>query len=108
MGEAQVLAKLTAYALANGYHFTFTHKRFFLSLLEYALSNGEETGDGLRVCLSEADMSVKFSISLRMVIQSLKVFSESGILLRQENDIKAFPWKPYYTIIRTNLIFGKE
>lgn len=99
MGDAQVLSNLTAYALAHGLHFSYTHKLFYVCLLRYALVYGERTDKGLRVCISAADMGERFSISLRMVTQSLKVFCESGILLRESNEDKGFMRKPSYTYL---------
>lgn len=86
MNEAQVLRKLTAYALEKGFTLTYTHKLFYISLLRYALAHGEYTEKGLMVCVSERFMSKAFSISLRMVTQSLQILSENGILLRQDNE----------------------
>lgn len=97
MGEAQVLSNLTACASKKGFTLTYTHKLFYICLMRYALEHGERTEKGLRVCLSERDMSKLFSISLRMVTQSLQILSGNGILLRQENN--GFPRKPCYTYL---------
>lgn len=100
MSEKQVMERIAAYAQEQGVKLSYTHKLFYLNLLRYAKKHRARTDTGdYYVCLSTRDMSGIFHISFRMVTQSLKILSESGILLRQENKDKAFPREPSITIL---------
>ncbi len=99
-GDTQILQRITSCAIQNEAPLTYTHKLFYLLLFRYAAEHGEQDEDGsLRVCVSEKFMSETFSISPRMVTQSLRILSENGILLRQDNKEKGFHRKPSETIL---------
>ena len=97
MNEAQALQNITACAKGKG--ITLTQKLFYIHLLRYAEKNGERVDEGLRVCVSEKEMSRAFSISPRMVTKTLRILSENGIILRQDNPEGGFPRKPSYTTL---------
>lgn len=80
--DMEIMERLQSSASACGIRLTFTHKVFFLRLVDYAISVNDVVGDGLRISLSEDDMAATFAISKRMVTQSLRVLCDCGILLR--------------------------
>ena len=80
--DMEIMERLQSRASACGIRLTFTHKVFFLRLVDYAISVNDVVGDGLRISLSEDDMAATFAISKRMVTQSLRVLCDCGILLR--------------------------
>ena len=80
--DLKIMEHLQSRANDYGIRLTFTHKVFFLRLVDYAISVNDVVEDGLRISLSEDDMAATFDISKRMVTQSLRVLCDCGILLR--------------------------
>lgn len=80
--DLEIMERLQSRANDCGKRMTFTHKIFFLRLVDYAISINDAVRDGLRVSLSEDEMAASFDISKRMVTQSLRVLNDCGILLR--------------------------
>jgi len=88
--DLEIMERLQLRANDCGKRITFTHKLFFFRLVDYAISENNVAGDGLRVSLSEDEMASTFDISKRMVTQSLRVLSDCGILLRYRGAKKIF------------------
>jgi len=89
MTDNEIFERLQSTAGDYGIRLTYTHKLFYVRLLAYASEHGEVCPEGLKVSLSVNEMSTCLSITKRMVEQSLRAFSDSGILLR--NIKKSFP-----------------
>lgn len=80
--DIEIMERLQKKALSNGVRLTYTQKIFFLRLVSYTADKGEPCPEGLRISLSVDEMTSFLNISKRMVIQSLRILSDCGILLR--------------------------
>lgn len=97
--ENELIEDLQYAAASKGINLTYTHKLFFLKLLDYARENGDYCPEGIKILMSIEDLSKCLSISSRMVSQSLKIFKDCGIILRCENK-KTFPRSTNVTILK--------
>lgn len=104
--EKELLFMLSAEAEKSGVNLTYTHRIFFLRLLEYAERNGVEEADGFRVALSVAELSRVLDISLRTTTQSLNRLAACGALQRI-TERKTYPRSPTVTFIEKKY-FVKE
>lgn len=98
--DNEIMERLQGEALGKGIKLTYTQKLFFVRLLRYGLEQGNVCPDGISVSLSVNDMTHQLSISKRMVIQSLRVLSDCGILLRYKGE-KSFPRGADTTVIKS-------
>lgn len=96
--ENEILSSLTKEASSKGVVLTYTHKLFFLRLLDYAEKAGENTENGLSVTLSVQGLSEALKIPLRTAIQSLNRLTACGALIRTEGE-KTFPRSPSITVV---------
>lgn len=80
--DNEIFERLQSTAGKCGIRLTYTHKLFYLRLLEYASMYGSVRPEGLEISLSVNEMSSCLSITKRMVIQSLRAFVDCGVLLR--------------------------
>lgn len=99
MTENEIIERLQSTAVSQGVNLTYTHKVFFLKLLDYAKIHGERCPEGMQVLMSVSNLSEKLSISPRMVTQSLQVFRKCGIIQRREGE-KTFPRSISTTVLR--------
>ena len=95
--DIEIMERLQTKALSCGVWLTYTQKVFFLRLVSYAADKGQPCSEGLRVSLSVNEMPSFLNISKRMVIQSLRVLSDCGILLRYNG--MTFP-RSVFTIVK--------
>lgn len=95
--DIEIMERLQTKALSYGVRLTYTQKIFFLRLVVFAADKGEPCPEGLCVSLSVNEMASFLDISKRMVIQSLRILSDCGILLRYNG--MTFP-RSVLTIIR--------
>ena len=63
---------------------TYSSKLFYIRVLDYALTHGEETDEGISIDLSVKKMAEMADISDRMAEKALKSLSESGVILRNK------------------------
>lgn len=96
--DNEIFERLQSTAGDCNIRLTYTHKLFYIRLLEYAITHGASCLEGLKISLSVNEMSSCLSISKRMVIQSLRVFSDCGILLRYRRN--TFPANACVTILK--------
>jgi len=80
--DNEIMERLQTTALSYGVRLTYTQKLFYLRLVSYAADKGEPCPEGLKVSLSVIEMAFFLDVSKRMIIQSLRIFSDCGILLR--------------------------
>lgn len=97
--ENDIIEKLQSTAINKGVNLTYTHKLFFLKLLDYAKEHGESCPEGMQILVSVSNLSKKLSISPRMVTQSLQVFRECGIIQRRAGE-KTFPRSISTTVLK--------
>lgn len=97
--DNEIMERLQSVAMGCGIKLTYTHKVFFVRLLVYASGYGETCPEGIRISLSVNELSECLSISKRMVIQSLRVFSDCGILLRYKGE-NTFPRSADVTVLK--------
>lgn len=97
--DNEIIENLQSTAANKGVNLTYTHKLFFLKLLNYACKYGYVCPEGIKVFMSVADLSKYLSVSRRMVSQSLKVFTDCDIILRCEGE-KTFPRSTNITILK--------
>lgn len=95
--DIEIMERLQTKALSYGVRLTYTQKLFFLRMVAYAADNGKTCPEGLRISLSVNEMASVLDISKRMVIQSLRVLSDCGILLRYNG--MTYP-RSVFTIIK--------
>lgn len=105
--DNEIMVLLQKEALTYGVKLTYTQKVFYLRLLMYAMSEGEPCSEGLKVSLSVNDMSSCLSISKRMVVNSLRVLSDCGILLRYKGE-NTFPRSSDVTVMKKQFFERKE
>lgn len=88
--DAEILERLNLAAKETGVVLTYTHKLFFLRLLNFCASEGREINNGLEVTKSTKQLSVALDISPRAVTQSLKRLLDCGAIQRHAGE-KPFP-----------------
>jgi DNA-binding MarR family transcriptional regulator len=88
--DAEILERLNKAAKEKGIVLTYTHKLFFLRLLNLCASEGRETENGLEITKSTQQLAVALNISPRAVTQSLKRLLDCGAILRRVGE-KPFP-----------------
>lgn len=99
--DLEIMERLQAKALSCGTHLTYTQKLFFLRLLSYADSQDNSLcPDGLCVSLSVNEMVSTLNVTKRMVIQSLRILSDCGILLRYKGATNTFPPVASITVLK--------
>lgn len=97
--DAEILERLNIVAREKGVHLTYTHKLFFLRLLNLCESEGCETKNGLEITKSTQQLAVALDISPRAVTQSITRLLDCGAILRNVGE-KPFPsCYAYVTII---------
>ena len=69
--DTEILMRLTDRSLGFGVDLTYTHKLFFLRLLELCIKDNKRKDGAYRISLSEAQLSQELDISVRMVTQSI-------------------------------------
>ena len=80
--EEIILINLKKIAQQKEINLTYTHKVFFIRLLDYVMKNGEELNDRYITNLTEKEMSEIFGFSLRMITQSIQVLTKIGVIER--------------------------
>jgi len=63
---------------------TYSSKIFYIRVLDYALTYGEDTENGVSIDLPVKKMAEMADISDRMAEKALKSLSESGVILRNK------------------------
>jgi hypothetical protein len=96
--DNEIFEKLQSTAGNCKIRLTYTQKLFYIRLLEYADKYGTSCPEGLKISLSVNEMSSCLSITKRMVIQSLRVFIDCGVLLRYRRN--TFPANACVTILK--------
>lgn len=81
---------------------TYTHKLFFLRLLNMAVSKGYDTQNGLAVDVSVQELSQVLNIPMRSTIQSLNRLSACGAIGRVAGE-KTFPRSTTITTIEKSM-----
>lgn len=94
-----IMLRLQSTAVSRGIKITYTQKLFYIRLLVYASKHGESCPEGFKISMSVDELSDCLSISKRMVIQSLRVLSDCGILLRYKGE-RSFPRSADVTILK--------
>lgn len=96
--ENEILARLVKSSNEKGVVLTYTHKLFFLRLLNLAEQTERGVNNELTVDLSVQELSEALHIPLRTTIQSLNRLSACGALKRTEGK-KTFPRSPTITTV---------
>ena len=76
--------RLQKAASEHGVTLSYSAKLFYIRILDYALTHGEETEDGLLINLPVLKMGEMAELSGRMAEKALKSLSESGVILRNK------------------------
>lgn len=97
--DNEIMEQLQSEALGKGVKLTYTQKLFYVRLLRYGLEHGILCPDGISVSLSVNELTRQLSISKRMVIQSLRILCDCGILLRYKGE-RSFPRGSDTTILK--------
>lgn len=97
--DNEIMEQLQSEALSKGVKLTYTQKLFYVRLLRYGLEYGNVCPEGISVSLSVDELTSQLSISKRMVIQSLRVLCDCGILLRYKGE-KSFPRVSNTTVLK--------
>ena len=63
---------------------SYSAKLFYIRILDYALTHGEDTEDGMSIDLPVKKMAEMAELSDRMAEKALKFLSESGVILRNK------------------------
>lgn len=82
MTDKDILATVKEQVEKNGGKITNTQGMFILDLIDYAIEKGDRTSQGLRIYLTEDDMSSMFGVSKSFVIKAMEVFTTNGIIDR--------------------------
>ena len=82
--DIEIMERLQSRAVTCGERLTYTHKLFYMRLLYFAARQDSDTScpEGLKVSLTVNEMASVLNITKRMVVQSLGILSDCGILLR--------------------------
>ncbi|BAL01905.1 hypothetical protein OBV_p-00500 (plasmid) [Oscillibacter valericigenes Sjm18-20] len=96
--DTVILSRLTSAAKEHNVVLTFTHKKFFLRLLNVADSNGYDADGNLFVEASVQELSKLLNIPARTTMQSITRLVECGAL-RRIAGVKTFPRSPTETVI---------
>lgn len=97
--DIEIMERLQSRAVTCGKRLTYTHKLFYMRLLNYAAGEKALCPEGLKVSLTVSEMTSVLNITKRMVVQALKNLSDCGILLRYKGE-KSFPPNADITIIK--------
>jgi len=96
--ESIIFSRLTKAAKSSGVVLTYTHKLFFLRLLDLAESMRHDADHELCVTLSVQELSKTLEIPLRTTIQCLNRLTACDALKRTGGE-KTFPRSPTTTTI---------
>lgn len=80
---------------------TFADKKTFINIIDYAVTHGEYTNEGLRIRISENDLSNIVGFSERTITQTLKKFVTLNVIIRKRGEDKIYP---FITIIKNEYI----
>lgn len=69
-------------AIEHNVTLTYSSKIFYIRILDYAITHGEDTESGKEIDLSVSKMAELSNLSNRMAEKALKALSESGVILR--------------------------
>lgn len=100
-----LLIELEKISKEKGINLTLTHKKFFIKMLKYAMENGDDVGDAYVIDKAVRQLSEILDTSLRMVIQSLHVLSECGVIERVKGK-NTFPRSATKTVISKSILKG--
>lgn len=105
--EREILSRLTKMASEKNVNLTYSHKLFFLRLLEYADAQDNDTPEGLTVYLSVKDLAKTLNVPFRTTIQCINRLTTCGAI-RRYNELVGWGRSPSETVINKSIYEKRE
>ena len=98
--EAEILIRLNEAAQKADVILTYTHKLFFMRLLNYIIDNGCKN---YTITFSITELSKTLNQPTRTIVQCLSRLTACGAIIREPASDLLFPNKPYYRAYTTTI-----